>query len=156
VSAGGASAALGLVITGLAALVWVVNPFAAALLIGAAHGWLWASAPGSDMSSRSRILLVALGLVLPVVMVVHYSQALALGPLDMAWLAVIVTAGGHVTPLAALFLSVLAGAFVSVVAIVRTRRRIVRNAEPDPIRTRGPVGYAGPGSLGGTESALRR
>ena len=93
---------------------------------------------------------------IPVVMVVHYSQALALGPLDMAWLAVTVTAGGHVTPLAALFLSVLAGAFVSVVAIVRTRRRIVRNAEPDPIRTRGPVGYAGPGSLGATRSALRQ
>ena len=37
VSAGGAAAALGLVITGLAALVWLVNPFAAALLVPAAH-----------------------------------------------------------------------------------------------------------------------
>ena len=27
---------------------------------------------------------------------------------------------------------------------------------PEPLRTRGPVTYAGPGSLGGTESALRR
>ena len=50
----------------------------------------------------------------------------------------------------------LAGCFVGVVAVVRTRRRVVRNAEPDPIRTRGPIGYAGPGSLGGTESALKR
>jgi hypothetical protein len=156
VSAGGASAALGLVITLLAALVWLVNPFAAALLVGAAHGWLWAAAPGADMSTRTRALLVAIGLVLPALMVLQYALALGLGPLAMAWLGLIVTAGGHVTPLAALFLSVLAGAFVSVVAIVRTRRRIVRNAEPDPIRTRGPVGYAGPGSLGGTESALRR
>jgi hypothetical protein len=30
------------------------------------------------------------------------------------------------------------------------------NAGPDPVRTRGPISYAGPGSLGGTESALRR
>jgi hypothetical protein len=153
---GGAAAALGLVITGLAALVWVTNPFAAALLVPAAHGWLFAVTPGTDMRSRTRVLLVALGLALPLLMVVHYGLALGLGPLDLAWLAVIVTAGGHVTPLAALFLSVLAGCFAGVVAVVRTRRRIVRGAEPEPIRTRGPIGYAGPGSLGGTESALKR
>jgi len=29
-------------------------------------------------------------------------------------------------------------------------------AGPDPVVTRGPISYAGPGSLGGTESALRR
>jgi hypothetical protein len=99
---------------------------------------------------------VLLGLALPAVMVLHYGLALDLGPLDMAWLAVLITAGGHVTPLAALFLSVLAGSLVGVVAVVRTRRRVVRNADPEPIRTRGPIGYAGPGSLGGTESALKR
>ena len=38
---------------------------------------------------------------------------------------------------------------------MRTRRRVVKQDEPEPIRTRGPLGYAGPGSLGGTESALR-
>jgi hypothetical protein len=156
VSAGGAAAALGLVVTWLAALVWLVNPFAAALLVGAAHGWLWATAPGTDTSSRTRVALVLLGLILPAVMVLHYGLALDLGPLDMVWLAVLITAGGHVTPLAALFLSVLAGCFVGVVAVVRTRRRVVREADPEPIRTRGPIGYAGPGSLGGTESALKR
>ena len=149
VSAGGAAAALGLVITVLAALVWLVNPFAAALLVPAAHGWLFAAAPGTQMSSRTRVALVLVGLVLPVLMVVHYGLALGLGPLNLAWLAVLVTAGGHVTPLAALFLSVLAGCFVGVVAVVRTRRRIVQNAEPDPIRTRGPIGYAGPGRSAG-------
>jgi hypothetical protein len=30
------------------------------------------------------------------------------------------------------------------------------DVEPQPLRTRGPITYAGPGSLGGTESALRR
>ena len=156
VAGGGAAAALGLVITGLAALVWLTNPFAAALLVPAAHGWLFATTPGTDMRSRTRVLLVVLGLVLPLLMVVQYGLALGLGPLDLAWLAVIITAGGHVTPLAALFLSVLAGTFAGVVAVVRTRRRIVKGAEPEPIRTRGPIGYAGPGSLGGTESALKR
>ena len=96
-----------------------------------------------------------LGLALPLLMVVHYGLALDLGPLDLAWLAVLITAGGHVSPLAALILSLLAGCLVGVVAVVRTRRRVVRGAEPEPIRTRGPLGYAGPGSLGGTESALQ-
>ena len=60
------------------------------------------------------------------------------------------------TIVGAAILSLLAGCLVAVVAIVRTRRRVVRGAEPDPITTRGPIGYAGPGSLGGTESALKR
>jgi Peptidase family M28 len=156
VSAGGAAAAAGLAITGLAVLVWAVNPFAAALLVPAAHGWLFAAAPGTGTSSRARFALVALGLVLPLLMVVHYGLALALGPLDLAWLAVLITAGGHVTIVGAAILSLLAGCLVAVVAIVRTRRRVVRGAEPEPITTRGPIGYAGPGSLGGTESALKR
>jgi hypothetical protein len=40
--------------------------------------------------------------------------------------------------------------------VMRTRRRVQSAAEPEPLRTRGPISYAGPGSLGGTESALRR
>jgi hypothetical protein len=156
VSAGGAAAAVGLAITGLAVLVWAVNPFAAALLVPAAHGWLFAAAPGTRTSSRARFALVAFGLALPLLMVVHYGLALALGPLDIAWLAVLVTAGGHVTIVGAAILSLLAGCLVAVVAIARTRRRVVRGAEPEPITTRGPIGYAGPGSLGGTESALKR
>ena len=90
-------------------------------------------------------------------MVVHYGLALDLGPLDLAWLAVLITAGGHVTPLAALFLS-----RARRLPRRRGRRRAhppprrAQDAEPDPIRTRGPIGYAGPGSLGGTESALER
>ena len=44
----------------------------------------------------------------------------------------------------------------ALIAVMRTRRRVAANAEPEPLRTRGPASYAGPGSLGGTESALRR
>ena len=156
VSAGGAAAALGLAINVLAAVVWVFNPLAAALLVPAAHGWLFATAPGTATSSRVRVTLVLIGLALPALMTIHYALALDLGPLDLAWLALLITAGGHISPLAALVLSVLAGCLCGVVAVVRTRRRVVREDEPEPIRTRGPLGYAGPGSLGGTESALRR
>jgi hypothetical protein len=156
VSAGGAAAALALVINALAAVVWVFNPLAAALLVPAAHGWLFATAPGTSTSGRVRAVLVLVGIALPALMTVHYALALDLGPLDLAWLAFLITAGGHISPLAALVLSVLAGCLCGVVAVVRTRRRVVKHDEPEPIRTRGPLGYAGPGSLGGTESALRR
>jgi hypothetical protein len=36
------------------------------------------------------------------------------------------------------------------------RRRRMRDEEPDEIRTRGPVTYAGPGSLGEVGSATAR
>jgi hypothetical protein len=155
-SAGGAAAALGLVINVLAAVVWIFNPLAAALLVPAAHGWLFATAPGSTPAGRVRVALVLAGLALPALMAVHYALALDLGPIGLAWLAFLITAGGHVSILAAVVLSVLAGCLCGVVAVVRTRRRVLRDAQPEPIRTRGPLGYAGPGSLGGTESALRR
>ncbi len=156
VSAGGAAAALGVTINVLAVVVWAFNPLAGAVLVPAAHGWLFATAPGTATSGRVRVCLVLVGLALPALMAVQYALALGLGPLDLAWLAFLITAGGHISPLAALVLSVLAGCFCGVVAVVRTRRRVVKADEPEPIRTRGPLGYAGPGSLGGTESALRR
>ena len=156
VSAGGAAAALSLVINVLAVVVWIFNPLAAALLVPAAHAWLFATSPGTSTSGRVRVFLVLIGLALPVLMAVHYAGALELGPLDLMWLAFLITAGGHISPLAALVLSLLAGCLCGVAAVVRTRRRVVKQDEPEPIRTRGPLGYAGPGSLGGTESALRR
>ena len=50
-------------------------------------------------------------------------------------------------------------ALAGVVRVLFARRRLAREAGPaerEPIQTRGPLSYAGPGSLGGTESALRR
>jgi hypothetical protein len=39
---------------------------------------------------------------------------------------------------------------------LRKRRVHEPDAEDRPVSIRGPLSYAGPGSLGGTESALRR
>ena len=58
----------------------------------------------------------------------------------------------------ALLLGGLLAALAGVIRVLAARRRIARETGPAaaPILTRGPVTYAGPGSLGGTESALRR
>jgi hypothetical protein len=42
------------------------------------------------------------------------------------------------------------------VLVIAVRGQREPRAEDLPITVRGPINYAGPGSLGGTESALRR
>jgi hypothetical protein len=100
-------------------------------------------------------LLVIAGLV-PVVLVLLYSLSTqGLGPADAVWHGVLLIAGGQVGLLAAVEWSLILGCVVSVVVIgVRTQRQ--PRPEDAPVTVRGPVSYAGPGSLGGTESALRR
>ena len=155
-AAGGLAAATGLLTNGVAAAAWMFNPYAAALLLPAAHLWLLAAAPGSRMRRGTTALAVAAGLALPVLAVAHYARALGLGPLDLAWLGGMVFANGHVSLPAALATALWLAALSGVVTAVRARRRVEAAVPPQPLRTRGPRNYAGPGSLGGTESALRR
>jgi hypothetical protein len=54
---------------------------------------------------------------------------------------------------------VLAGVFLSLLAVLASRAGEEASSPPphrSDGRIRGPVTYAGPGSLGGTRSALRR
>ncbi len=158
-AAGGAAAAIGLLLAALTLGVWIANPYAAAILVPATHAWLLVSDAGSRMRGAGAVAVLAAGLVLPALVVLHYALALDLGPAGVAWLAVLIAAGGHVTPAAALVLSLFAGCLLAAVAIVRARGRAIDSqppAEERVVSTRGPLTYAGPGSLGGTESALRR
>jgi hypothetical protein len=155
-AAGGLAAAAGLVVNVLAALVWLVNPYAAALLLPAAHLWLLAAAPGSRLRGPWGAAAAGLGLVLPALVVVHYASALGLGPLGLGWLAVMITADGHVSIVTAVVAGLWLACLAALLTILRTSRRVQQTAEPEKPSTRGPAGYAGPGSLGGTESALRR
>jgi hypothetical protein len=155
-AAGGLAAATGMAIALTAAVVWVFNPYAAALLLPAAHLWLLAGAPESRMRGAVAALAVALGVVLPLTVVVHYSRALGLDPLALGWLVTLATAGGHVSVFTALVTGIWLACLGGVLTVLRARRRVAAKAPPEPLRTRGPAGYAGPGSLGGTESALRR
>jgi hypothetical protein len=155
-AAGGAAGAAGVVLCGLVGLVWLFNPYAALLLVPAAHLWLMAAAPGGRLNGWAAAAVVAAGLLLPALVVLYYSLALDLDPFELGWVAMLATAGGHVSLWTVLALSVLAGCLAAVVTILRARRHVERLEEPEPMVTRGPASYAGPGSLGGTESALRR
>jgi hypothetical protein len=150
-----AAAATGLVLASLAIGVWIANPYAAALLMPAVHAWLFALAP----ESRSRVagaVLVLAGLTGPLFVVLYYGVALRMSPVDLTWLGYLSAAGGVIGPLSALAISVFGGCLAGVLLVRRARRRLAPPGGAAPLVTRGPSGYAGPGSLGGTKSALRR
>lgn len=155
-AAGGLAAATGLVTCGVAAVVWLFNPYAAALLLPAAHLWLFAAAPGSRLRGPWAAVPVALGLALPLLAAAHSMAALDLNPLSFAWLLALATADGHVSIGTALAVSLWLGCLAALLVVLRVRRKVEATAEPERLKTRGPASYAGPGSLGGTESALRR
>jgi hypothetical protein len=155
-AAGGLAAATGLVVCLVAAAVWLFNPFAAALLLPAAHLWLFAAAPSSRLRGVWAALPVALGVALPLLAALHYVSALDLNPLSFAWLVALATANGHISIGTALAVSLWLGCLAGLLVVLRVKRKVEATAEPERLRTRGPASYAGPGSLGGTESALRR
>ena len=144
-----------LVAVAVAIAVWVRNPYAAATIAPGLHVWLFALAPELRMRRTLRVALVALGVV-PVALVAGaVAHTLGLGPLDAAWEALLVVAGGHASLLGVLLWSLLAGCAAAALTIAL--RGEAPHSGPDvPITVRGPRSYAGPGSLGGTESALRR
>jgi hypothetical protein len=155
-AAGGLAAAGGLVLAVAALVAWLLDPYLAGLLLPAAHLWLFAAAPERRMPLGAAMASVAVGLLAPALALVYYGLAFAAGPLGLAWLTLLGTAGGHVSVATLLIAAALLAALAGVIRVLLARRRISVTEPPAPIRTRGPVSYAGPGSLGGTESALRR
>jgi hypothetical protein len=135
--------------------IWLLNPFAAALLVPALHLWLVALLPDVRVPTPVRFALLALGLVPVGLLIVYYSVTLGFGPIQALWGATLLVAGHVVSPLAALAWSVFLGCAVTAGGVVVAIARLPR-PEQVPVTVRGPATYAGPGSLGGTKSALRR
>ena len=160
-SADGAALAVMLVLLVLAALVWIVNPIACLLLVPALHLWLLAVGPGRQRDPRARILAggaIALSVLPLVLLFVLYARELGLGAGGSAESVVLALAGGQVGMLGALLWSVAFGCLLAVLLLVPAGVGTATAGPEDwsELATRGPASYAGPGSLGGTESALRR
>ena len=140
------------------ALVWVVNPYAAALLLPAAHLWLFAAAPehaparlgGAAARRRSGCCRSRRGALLRA----RAGARPARAGLDGARCrrrpgssrSASRSSRRRCSPASPRLL----------VGACARAGRVAAHAEPEPLVTRGPATYAGPGSLGGTESALRR
>jgi hypothetical protein len=151
----GAVVALMLTVSALALVLWVFNPFAALLLVPALHCWLWIADPNVRERKRLVLSLALLGIVPALAVAVYYLHTLDISPLRLVWTGVLMVAGGGMSYLTTLFWALALGTFAS--AMVLAIRVLKTPAAADaPVTVRGPSTYAGPGSLGGTESALRR
>jgi hypothetical protein len=151
----GVAVALVIVLWLVTLAIWAVNPFAAALLVPALHLWLWAIDPDLRIVVPARLLMLALGLAPIVLVVIYYAGTLGFGASDLVWSAALLVAGHAVSLTAALEWCIVLGCLVSATTLVLAAARRPK-AQPVAVTVRGPITYAGPGSLGGTKSALRR
>ena len=151
----GAAAALLLVLCVVTLVIWLDNPFAAALMVVPLHAWMWIVGPEDRVRTPWAVLLLLIGLVPGALAVLYYAMVMALGPAAAAWNAVLMLAGGDFSVVAALEWSIVLGCVISLALMIVRMARQPRPAEV-PVTVRGPMSYAGPGSLGATKSAMRR
>jgi hypothetical protein len=151
----GAAAGLMLVLCVVTLALWLENPFAAALMVVALHCWLWIVGPENRLRAPWAILLLVAGLAPGVLAALYYMMVLGLGLAPAAWNAVLMLAGGDYSVMAALLWSIVLGCVISLVLMMVRIARQPRPADA-PVTIRGPVTYAGPGSLGSTRPTIRR
>ncbi len=153
-SSAGAAAGTLLVMCFTTLVIWVRNPIAAGLVVPALHLWMWVVDPDLRLPRPLIVAMLLIGLVPPVAVVIYYAGTLGLGPAGVAWNGLLLVAGGHIGIPVAVEWSLLLGCLASVISIAVRAQRLDRPVQT-PVTVRGPATYAGPGSLGGTESALR-
>jgi hypothetical protein len=155
----GAGVGMLLVLLGVGVVVWALNPFAALLLLPAMHVWLLVVSPELRPRPPAALALVAIGLLPLALLMAFYAHQLGLGPGRVAWMAVLLVAGGHIGAPAVLLWSIALGCATATAMLALTLGSSTPGPRDDDMKEvtiRGPLSYAGPGSLGGTESALRR
>ena len=150
-----------LVLLMVALLTWLFNPFACLLLVPALHLWLLVISPTPQSGARGRVVALATvlaGLLPLVLLLVVYARELGLGLGGLAQSIVLALTGGQIGLFGALVWSTALGCLLAVLlrVLARAPAGAVGPQEWVEVSTRGPVSYAGPGSLGGTKSALPR
>lgn len=151
----GVAVALLIVLWLVTLAIWAQNPFAAALLIPALHLWLWAVDPDRRIPLVARLVMIAAGFMPIALVLAYFARTMGFSAPELLWTGALLIAGHGIGLLTLLECSIVLGCAVSAAALVTAaaRRPAPRAA---PVTVRGPINYAGPGSLGGTESAIRR
>jgi hypothetical protein len=146
------AAAIALMLAVEVMVVCALNPYAGLLLVPAAHLSLAVALPDRPRRSLLTPAILVAALALPALALLYYGARLDLGlSLDGYALMLVGAFSGSLT--SAVLGSLVAGTLVSAVIV---SLRAGRGRPASEVTVRGPVTYAGPGSLGGTESALRR
>ena len=145
--------ALLLVTSALAWVAWLSNPYAALLLVLPLNVWLLLCAERVAVR-RSLAVMLVLASVAPVAMVLGlYASDLSMRFAEVPWFWMLAVAGGAVSLPALLAWSLGAGLVTAALTLAARRQP---DAGDKAVTVRGPLSYAGPGSLGGTDSARRR
>lgn len=156
----GPAVALGITLAAAAIAAWILNPYAALLLVPAVHLWMLATMTELTPRRWLTVTLVAGGLVTAAAVAVYYMVRLSLDPLETAWYGWQLVVGHHFGAPTAILGCLLGGVLASLVGISRARLQapaaLWGERPPAGPSILGPGAYAGPGSLGGTDSALRR
>ena len=150
----GASSAVLLLLAVLSTAVWIVNPFAAALLLPGLHLALLLLAPEVRLRRGLQALVVLVGLAPLVLVAAYYADQFGLTLGEIPWTTLLLVVGGSVALPTVLAWCLGLGLLASTLSILHARAP--HGSGDDAPRTRGPLTYAGPGSLGGTQSAIRR
>jgi hypothetical protein len=139
-------------------VIWLQNPYAAALLVPALHLWLWAIDSDLALPLPARLGMVLAGAIPTALLVAYYALSLHYSPVGLVWAAALLVAGHAVSLFTVVLWSFVLGCMVTATTIIvmAARRPAPVAAAKETPSLRGPVGYAGPGSLGGTKSAIRR
>jgi hypothetical protein len=139
---------IGLLIFASLAVVWLINPFLALLLVPTAHLWLAAALPELRGQPLIALIPLLLGMVVPIVAIAYLGVVLGVG-IEVPWQLLLMFTGGQFGPLLAIALSVLGGCLLAIV-ILATRGQVAR---PPQTSDRPSLGrLAGPGALGGPPS----
>jgi hypothetical protein len=152
----GAGAALLVTWCALAAVLWVLNPYAAALLVPGAHALLAVIAPEVRLRRALAVALVVVAAAPFLLVDLSLAGQLGLSPAEFGWFCLLLVAGGVIGPVGWVIWSLVLVCLVAALLVALRSRSSVAAPETPRITVRGPASYAGPGSLGGTESALRR
>ena len=91
----------------------VLDPLAAGLLLPALATWPAAVSPVPVVQPLHRLGLFLLGAILPVAAVLTVTSDLDVGIGALPWWLVLLVAGGHVTPVAMVFVSLVVGAAIA-------------------------------------------
>ena len=161
-TARGAASASALVLSAFTLAIAFVNPFAALVLVPAAHLWMLATL--TRAGPRASVALAVVGLLPLLAVVAYYMWRLDLPPPRAAYYLLLLVTGNQTGLPTTVVLCVLLGVTLSVATILVARVRAgvgppepgERVADEPQQSIFGPGGHAGPGMLGGTESSRVR
>jgi MFS family permease len=153
----GAGVALALAIATGSLLLWLVNPYAGLLAVPAAHLWMLTVLTRPRPPRRLRAVLIGVGVAPAVVVSIYYLFALSVNPIHGAWYLLMMLTGHSVGVVLALIGCLMLAAACGTAEIAwRSPEEDEGELGPQGPPVYGPGSYAGPGSLGGTQSGLRR